>query len=229
MPKVQSPLILATVHVCCESYKVSSMHCQNAWKLGGRNGFKLKSEALQTSNFSNQNKTNSFCVILNSQNESPHGPNKIHARQQNALCCHCCDLSNGCVGGKWFSWSSDDFPKPNVFMIGQLLKLLKVVWFLAKTYLTFLENSSRQRDLVDLVAGRCVSKFRCLCKSSSVARKLNLLDIQAICRCGSANTATLTWSRQSAGSKFCISCLADCRTTWAPKSHAWPGSGRHVW
>ena len=88
--------------------------------------------------------------------------------------------------------SSDDFPKPNVFMIGQLLKLLKVVGFLAKTYPTFLENSSRQRDLVDLVAGRCVSKFRCLCKSSFVARKLNLLDIQAICRCGSANTATLT-------------------------------------
>lgn len=103
MPKVQSPLVLATVHVCCESYKVSSMHCQNAWKLGGRNGFKLKSEALQTSNCSNQNKTNSFCVILNSQNESPHGPNKIQAKQQNALCCHCCDLSNGCVGGKWFT------------------------------------------------------------------------------------------------------------------------------
>lgn len=79
-----------------------------------------------------------------------------------------------------------------VLMIGQLLKLLKVVGFLAKTYPTFLENSSCQRDLVDLVAGRCVSKFRCLCKSSFVARKLNLLDIQAICRGGSANTATLT-------------------------------------
>ena len=156
--------------------------------------FKLKSEALQTSNFSNQNKTNSFCVILNSQNESPHGPNKIQAKQQNALCCHCCDLSNGLRWGQMIhSEVSDDFSKTQCVHDRTVAKAVEGGRISCKN----IPNFPRKLFSSKGPGGPCGWSM-CQHISVSLQKQLrcpeawNLLDIQAICRCGSANTATLT-------------------------------------